>query len=123
MRAGITTGYVVGAHSAFYRVEEEGSGRVVGSQEAAGGKCDFNGAGVMVLKRNREEGKRGAAEVIGWRLFEGAEGGESTGKWRRSARGRGRRGRAGLRRQIGQLGRLGRVGRSGSCRPHGQVGW
>jgi hypothetical protein len=84
MRAGITTGYVVGAHSAFYRVEEEGSGRVVGSQEAAGGKCDFNGAGVMVLKRNREEGKRGAAEVIGWRLFEGAEGGESTGKWSRA---------------------------------------
>jgi hypothetical protein len=74
MRAGITMGYVVGAHSAFYRAEEEGSGLEVGSQEASGSKCDFNGACVMVPKRNREEGKRGVAEVIGWRLFEGVDG-------------------------------------------------
>jgi hypothetical protein len=64
MRAGITAGYGVGAHSAFYRAGEEGSGRGVDSQEAAGGKCNFNGAGVMVLKRNREEGKRGAGEGV-----------------------------------------------------------
>jgi hypothetical protein len=36
----------------------------VGSQEAADDKCDFNGAGVMVPKRNREEGKRGAEEGV-----------------------------------------------------------
>jgi hypothetical protein len=34
MRAGITVGYGVGAHNAFYRAGEEGSGREVGSQEA-----------------------------------------------------------------------------------------
>ncbi len=39
---------------------EEWSGREVGSQEATGGKCDFNGAGVMVPKRNREEGNTGS---------------------------------------------------------------
>jgi hypothetical protein len=56
-------GFGVGAHSAFYRVGEEGSGREVGSQEAAGGKCDFNGIGVMVLKRNREEWKGGGGRA------------------------------------------------------------
>jgi hypothetical protein len=64
MRVGITAGYGVGAHSAFYRAGVEGSGREVGSQEAGGGKCDFNGAGVVFLKRNREEGKRGAREGV-----------------------------------------------------------
>jgi hypothetical protein len=64
MRAGITAGYGVGAHNAFYRAGEEGNGREVGSQEAAGGKCDFNGVGVMVPKRNGEEGKRGAGEGV-----------------------------------------------------------
>jgi hypothetical protein len=58
MRAGITVGYGVGAHSEFYRAGEEGS------QEAASGKCDFNGAGVIVPKRNKEEGKRGAGEGV-----------------------------------------------------------
>jgi hypothetical protein len=58
MRAGITMRYGVGTHNAFYRAVEEGS------QEAAGGKCDFNGVGVMVPKRNREEGKRGAGEGV-----------------------------------------------------------
>jgi hypothetical protein len=43
---------------------EEWSGREVGSQEATGGKCDFNGVGVMVPKRNREEGKQGAEEGV-----------------------------------------------------------
>jgi hypothetical protein len=33
MRVGITTGYGVGAHNAFYRGGEEGSGQEVGSQE------------------------------------------------------------------------------------------
>jgi hypothetical protein len=63
MRAGITAGFGVGAHSAFYRAGEEGSGQEVGSQEAADGKCDFNGAGVMVLKRQRggETGSRGGS--------------------------------------------------------------
>jgi hypothetical protein len=42
----------------------EGGSREVGSQEAADGKCDFNGAGIMVPKRNREEGKRGAGEGV-----------------------------------------------------------
>jgi hypothetical protein len=64
MRAGITTGYGVGAHSAFYRAGEDRSGREVGSHEAAGGKCNFNGAGIMVLKRNREDRKRGAGEGV-----------------------------------------------------------
>jgi hypothetical protein len=64
MRVGITAGYGVGAHSSFYRAGEEGSGREVGSQEAVGGKCDFNGTGDMVPKRNREEGKRGAGEGV-----------------------------------------------------------
>jgi hypothetical protein len=64
MRAGITVGYGVGAHSAFYRAGVEGSGREVGGQEAADGKCDFIGAGVMLSKRNREEGKWGAGEGV-----------------------------------------------------------
>jgi hypothetical protein len=64
IRARITAGYGVGAHNAFYRAGEEGSGREVGSQEAASDKCDFNGACVMVLKRNREEGKWGAREGV-----------------------------------------------------------
>jgi hypothetical protein len=64
MRAGITAGYGMGAHSTFYRAGEEGSGWEVGSQEAVGGKCDFNGACVMVPKRNREEGKQGAGEGV-----------------------------------------------------------
>jgi hypothetical protein len=61
----------------------------------------FKGAGVLVLKGNGEEGKRGAEEVIGRQLFEGPEGGEPTEKQssgaigdarlrRGSARGRGR---------------------------------
>jgi hypothetical protein len=32
MRAGITAGYGVGAHSAFYRVGEEGSDREAGGR-------------------------------------------------------------------------------------------
>jgi hypothetical protein len=56
-------GYGVGAHSAFYRAGEEGSDREVGSQEAVGGKCDFNGIGVMVSKRNKEEWKGGGGRV------------------------------------------------------------
>jgi hypothetical protein len=58
-------------------------------------------APVSTRRRNGGEGKRGAEEVEGWRLFEGAEGGEpmeeqssgATGDARRrrsSARGRGR---------------------------------
>jgi hypothetical protein len=126
----------VGAHNAFYRAGEEGSGREVGSQEAVGGKCDSNGACVMVPKRNREEGETGSRGGDRLAALRGSGGRRVNGeveqsggvigdarRWRRSSRGRGRRGRAGLRRQIGQLGRFGRVGRSGPCRAHGQVGW
>jgi hypothetical protein len=80
MRAGITAGFGVGAHSAFYRAGEEGSGREVGSQDAADDKCDFNGAGVMVLKRQRggETGSRGGS---GKEEAGGAR--RRTARWRR----------------------------------------
>jgi hypothetical protein len=35
-----------------------------GQSRAAGSKCDFNGACVMVPKRNRDEGNRGAGEGV-----------------------------------------------------------
>jgi hypothetical protein len=54
----------VGAHSTFYGAGDEGSSREVGSQVATDDKCDFNGSGIMVPKRNREQGKRGAGQGV-----------------------------------------------------------
>jgi hypothetical protein len=56
MRAGITVGYGVGAHSAFYRAEGEGSrgGRGVTS----GGSMELQGATVSAMKWGEEWTRR-----------------------------------------------------------------
>jgi hypothetical protein len=48
MRAGITTGYGVGAHSAFYRAGEEGSGS--GRGVTGEGSVELQGAMVSAMK-------------------------------------------------------------------------
>jgi hypothetical protein len=52
MRAGITTGYGVGAHSAFYRAGEEGSGGGRGVTD--GGSMELQGVTVLAMKWGEE---------------------------------------------------------------------
>jgi hypothetical protein len=52
MRAGITAGYGVGAHSAFYRAGEEGSGGGRGVTD--GGSVELQGATVSAMKWGEE---------------------------------------------------------------------
>jgi hypothetical protein len=52
MRAGITAGYGVGAHSAFYRAGEEGSGG--GRRVTGGGSVELQGATVLTMKWGEE---------------------------------------------------------------------
>jgi hypothetical protein len=52
IRAGITVGYGVGAHSAFYRVGEEGSGGGRGVTDS--GSVELQGVTVLAMKWGEE---------------------------------------------------------------------